>query len=248
MRFMMMHKVDAAMECGTPPSPEMMERMGAFMGESTASGQLLGGEGLQPSRTRTRVKVADGEVVTRDGPYAGDNELPARALLIKVTSRSEALDWATRYARAIGDGELELGPVAEAWDMGFMPKPDDAPLRFLLLHKADDGYERGMPPSPKQKAAMTRLIRAMTEAGVLTTLIDLVPGRKSTRLHIDGAQRTIVDGPFSESKEMIAGYGLLELPSREVAIEAATRFASIFGPDVVMEIDIRPVGDDRYAE
>ncbi|HTE50307.1 MAG TPA: YciI family protein [Kofleriaceae bacterium] len=246
MRFMMMHKVDAAMESGALPSPEVMERMGVFMGES--AGQLLGGEGLQPSKTRTRLTFVGGEVTATSGPYTGHNELPARVALIKVKTREEAVDWAFRYGKVLGDGELELGPVTEAWDLGFMPKPDDAPLRFLLIHKADAGHEAGTPPTARQKAGMTRLIDEMTTADVLISVVNLQPSAKSTRIKLDGTRRTVIDGPFAETKELIAGYGLLELPSKEAAIESASKFAAVFGPDVAMEIDIRPLGDDPYVE
>ena len=248
MRLMMMHKVDADMERGALPSPEVMERMGPFMEESAKSGQLLGGEGLQPSKTRTRLTFVGGEVTTKNGPYTGHNELPARATLIKVKTREEAVDWATRYGKALGDGEIELGPVSEPWDLGFMPRPDDAPLRFLLLQKADAAYEAGKPPSAKQKAGITRLTSEMTKAGVLLSVINLLPSRKSTRITLDGGQRTVVDGPFAESKELIAGYGLLELPSKEAAIEASVKFAAVFGENVAMEIDMRPICDDPYLE
>jgi hypothetical protein len=250
MRVMMMHKVDAVMESGARPSPEMMERMGAFMAESAKSGQLLGGEGLQPSKTRTRLTFVRGEVTIENGPYAGHNELPSRVALIKVKTREEAVDWATRYGKVLGDGEIELGPVTEAWDLGLMPRPDDAPLRFLLLHKADAGSEAGTPPSARQKAGMTRLTNEMTKVGVLVSVLNLQPSSKGTRIKLDGTQRTVLDGPFAESKELIAGFGLLELPSREAAIESASKFAAVFGPDVAMEIDIRPVGDgdDPYLE
>jgi len=245
---MMMHKVDAAMESGALPSPEMMERMGVFMEEVARSGQMLGGEGLQPSKTRTRLTFVGGEVTTKSGPYTGHNELPARVAIIKVKTREEAVDWATRYGKVLGDGELELGPVTEPWDLGLMPRPDDAPLRFLLLHKADAGYEAGTPPSAKQKARMTRLTSEMTEAGVLVSVANLQPSSKSTRIKVDGTRRTVIDGPFAESKELIAGFGLLELPSVQAAIEAGSRFAAVFGPGVALEIDMRPVGDDPYLE
>jgi hypothetical protein len=248
MRLMMMHKVDADMECGALPTPEMMERMGVFMEESAKTGQLLGGEGLRPSKTRTRLTFVAGEVTIENGPYIGHNELPARVALIQVKTDEEALDWATRYGKVLGDGELELGPVAEAWDLGFIPRPDDAPLRFLLLHKADATYEAGTPPSARQRAGMTRLTSEMTKAGVLIATLNLKPSSKSTRIKLDGTGRTVVDGPFAESKELIAGYGLLELPSMEAAIEAGSKFAAVFGPDVAMEIDVRPVGDDLYLD
>ena len=248
MQFMMMHKVDDDMECGRPPSPEVMERRGVFLEESTKSGQLLGGEGLQASKTRTRLTFVGGEVTTRNGPYTGHNELPARVCLIKVKTPEEAVDWATRYGKILSDGELELGPVTEAWDMGLMPRPDDAPLRFLLIHKAGAGYEAGTPPSAKQKAGMTRLTTEMNKAGVLISTVNLQPSARSARIKLDGTGRTVVDGPFAESKELIAGYGLLELPSKEAAIEAGSNFAAVFGPGVPMEIDVRPVGDDPYLE
>jgi hypothetical protein len=95
---------------------------------------------------------------------------------------------------------------------------------------------------------MTRLTGEMTRAGVLVSIVNLQPSSKSTRIKIDGTRRTVVDGPFAESKELIAGFGLLELPSREAAIENATKFAAVFGDDVTMEIDMRPVGDDPYRE
>lgn len=247
MRIMMMHKVDADMESGALPSPEVMERMGVFLEESAKSGQLLGGEGLQPSKTRTRLTFVRGDVTTKNGPYTGSKELPARVALIKVKTREEALDWATRYGKALGDGELELGPINEAWDMGFMPKPDDAPLRFLLIHKADAAHEAGTPPSARQKAAMSRLTGEMLKADVLVSVVNLERSSKSSRIKVAGTRRTVVDGPFAESKELIAGYGLLELPSKEAAIEAASKFAAVFGPDVAMEIDVRPLGEDPYA-
>ena len=168
--------------------------------------------------------------------------------LIKVKTREEAVDWATRYGKVLGDGELELGPINEAWDLGFMPRPDDAPLRFLLIHKADPAHEAGTSPSAKQKAAMTQLTGQMLKADVLISVVHLEPSSKGTRIKVAGARRTVVDGPFAESKELIAGYGLLELPSKEAAIEAASKFAAVFGADVAMEIDVRPLGDDRYIE
>ena len=247
MRLMMMHKVDAEMEAGAVASPEVMERMGVFMEEMAKAGHLLGGDGLQPSKTRTRLTFVGGEPTIENGPYRGRNELPARVALIKVKSRAEAVDWATRYGKILGDGELELGPVMEPWDLGLMPRPDDTPLRFLLLHKADPSSEAGSPPTAKQKAAMTRLTTEMTRADVLVSIVNLQPGSKSTRVKIDGDRRTVLDGPFAESKELIAGYGLLDLPSKEAALENASKFAAVFGPDTVMEIDVRPLGDDPYA-
>src|SRR5689334_15061371 len=127
MRYLMMHKVDAKMEAGILPGKELIEGMGKLMGSLIQSGALVDGAGLKPSKTRMRLRFSGGERIVTKGPYKGVNELPARIAMIKTTSVEEALDWTTRYATAIGgDVEIELGAVTEGWDLGVMPKPENA--------------------------------------------------------------------------------------------------------------------------
>jgi hypothetical protein len=177
-----MHKNDKHTEAGERPGPELLAKMGDFIGEHARKGQFLGGEGLGASSTRTRLTFSGGQCTVKHGPYAGSNELPAAALLLKVESRDQAIGWAQRYGKILVDGEIELGPVTEPWDLGFMPKPQDAPLRILMLPKADQTSEAGQPPSPKQKADLTRLKTEMTKAGVLVSSESLQPSSKGKRL------------------------------------------------------------------
>src|SRR5690606_36769449 len=100
------------------------------------------------------------------GPYRGENELPAAMLLLKVRTFEEAIGWAERYGKILGDGELELGKITEPWDLGLMPPPENPPLQLLLIEKADAATEGGG-RSPQQKAALARLRTEMTKAGVL---------------------------------------------------------------------------------
>lgn len=239
MRFMVMHKNDAHTEAGEKPGPELMARMGAYIGEHVQKGQFLDGAGLGPSSTRTRLTFQGGASKIQQGPYAGAHELVSAILLLQVRSRDEAIAWAERYGKILGDGEIELGPLNEPWDLGLMPKPDDAPLRLLLLHKADQASEAGQGLSPRQKADLTKLRNEMTRAGVLTTTVGLAPSSKSKRLRFVNNAREVIDGPFAESKELIGGYALLELPSMEVAITECTRYAEILGG--TLEVDIRPL-------
>lgn len=239
MRFMVMHKHDAYTEAGEPPPPELVEKMGAFIGEFAQKGQFLGGEGLGASSTRTRVTFRDGKATVKHGPYKGANELVGSIMLLKVGSRDEAIGWAERYGKILVDGEVELGPVTEAWDLGLMPKPEDAPLRILMLHKADAITEAGQARSPAQKAALTRLRTEMARAGVLLASETLQPSSKGKRLFFDRSAMRVVDGPFSESKELIGGYALLQLPSMEETIEMCVRYAAILGG--TLEVDVRPL-------
>jgi hypothetical protein len=239
MRFILMHKHDPHTEAGERPPPELIARMGAFIGEHARAGRFLDGNGLGASQTRTRLTFRDGAASVKHGPYRGANELPAATLLLKVATREQAIGWAERYGRILGDGELELGPVNEPWDLGMMPRPDDAPLRVLVLEKADETTEAGKPRTPKQKADLTRLLNEMTKAGVLLSAERLQPSSRGKRLIFTANQLRVVDGPFSESKELIGGYAVLRLPSMEVVIEECRRYAEILGG--TLEIDVRPL-------
>lgn len=239
MKYLTMHKVDEAMEKELPPDPQLMARMGAFMGEVGGSGKLLGGEGLQASRSRTRLTFRGGAMQTQRGPYTGGNELVAGLLLLKVRSHDQAVAWVKRFADVVGDTEVELGPVNEPWDLGFGEKPKGAPLRVLCLQKADAKTERGEALSPTQAEAMRALLVDMKRAGVLAGAARTAPSRLAQRLFYKGGKRTVVDGPFAESKELIAGYAVLDLSGRAELLDMSDRFAGVLGTDV--ESDALPV-------
>lgn len=241
MRLMMMHRHDAFTEAGHLPPPELMAAMGAYIGEHAQRGTFLAGEGLPRSANRTRLTFRDGVATIKHGPYTGEHELPANGLMLSVRSREEAIGWAERYGKILGDGEIELGPVHEPWDFGVMPKPENAPLRVLLVDKADAASE-GAGRSAKQKADLSRLRTEMTKAGVLTSTLALTPSRQGKRLHFTNNDLRVVDGPFSESKELIGGFAIMELPSLDDAVAECRRYAAILGG--TLEVDIRPLDID----
>ena len=109
MRFMVMHKVDAHMEAGGPPSQEIIQSMGALVQESLKQGIFLNGAGLHRSAQRARLKGAHGPV-TR-GPYQGDNELVASVAMISTRSIDQAIAFARELSSSLGDAEIEVGPV-----------------------------------------------------------------------------------------------------------------------------------------
>jgi hypothetical protein len=103
------------------------------------------------------------------------------------------------------------------------------------MHKMVEG-ENQSPPSPELMAKMGALIDEMTKAGVLQATGGLAGTNKGARIHFKGGKHTVTDGPFAESKELVAGYAILELPSKEAAIEWAIRFGDVVK---VNEIDVR---------
>ena len=240
MRYTIMHKNDPHTEAGQPPPKELIDRMGQFIGEHLQAGRFVDGAGLAGSKTRTRLTFRDGQCTVKHGPYRGEHELPAAMLLLKVKTREEALGWAERYGKILGNGELEVGKVNEPWDIGLMPPPPDPPLQVLMIEKADQTSESGA-RSPNQKAALTRLRTEMTKAGVLVRAHHLQPSAKAKRLVFTNNDLRVMDGPFSESKELIGGFAILELPGMDEAIALCRRYAEILGGTV--EIDVRPLAD-----
>ena len=238
MRFMIMHKNDANTEAGLPPPIELVHKMGAFIGEYAQTGRFIDGAGLGASKTRTRLVFRDGKATTKNGPYRGEHELPAATLLLKVKSREEAIGWAERYGKILGDGEIELGKVNEPWDIGLMPAPENPPLQILLIEKADKATEAGG-RDPQQKAALSRLKTEMSKAGVLVSSLRLKPSASGKRLAFKNNDVRVIDGPFVESKELIGGFAILELSDMDQAIDLCRRYAEILGG--TLEIDVRIV-------
>jgi hypothetical protein len=236
MRFMVMHKMTEDMEKGLPPDPEVMAGVGKLIEESLKTNTFLSGEGLRPSSQRVHLTYENGERTIAQGPFADARELIAGFSLIRVGSREEALSWCDRIAEVLGDVRLFLGLVVEAWDLGMGERPDDAPLRFLSMIQADERTERDAPLDAERQAKLSALFDEMTKAGVLEARGELASTKKGARLRFKGGKRTVIDGPFAESKELIAGYAIVELPSLAAAIEFSTSFGDVVK---VEEIDIR---------
>jgi hypothetical protein len=99
-------------------------------------------------------------------------------------------------------------------------------VRFLSIYKAK---ESDAPPSPEHMAAMGKLIDEMMRAGVLIATEGCLPSARGARLRISDGKFTVTDGPFTESKEVVGGFALLEAKSKEEAIEATKRFLNVVG-------------------
>jgi len=240
MRFVTMHKNDAKTEAGEPPPMELVQKMGAFIGEYAKTGRFIDGAGLGGSKTRTRLTFRDGNVTVKNGPYRGEHELPAVIHLLKVKTREEAIGWAERYGKILGDGEIELGKITEPWDLGVMPAPENPPLQMLLIEKASAASE-SRTRTAKQKADLTRLKTEMTKAGVLLRSTPLEPSKNAKRLVFRNNDVQTFDGPFAESKELIGGFAVLELASWDEALEMCRTYAALLGGN--LEVDMRVVDE-----
>lgn len=112
-------------------------------------------------------------------------------------------------------------------------------MRFMILVKASEESEAGVMPDEEVFEAMADYHEELARAGVLLDASGLRPSSEGWRIRYSGDERTVIDGPFAETKELIAGYTLIEVSSREEAREWARRFPAPAEPGVGGEIEVR---------
>jgi len=243
MRFIVMHKVDEKMEAGEPPDQRIVQQMGALVRESLSSGVFENGAGLHRSARRARLTVEAGHRTVTAGPLAGGNQLVAACHMLRTGTMDDALEHAAQIAAATGASEIEVGPVVEPWDLGLMPAPaKGGPGRFLLLRKGDTATESGAPAPAEAREKLVKLEAKLKDDGVLLLSETLAPTSSGARLPSGprGGNRRWLDGPFAESKELIAGFSILNLPDRAAALAWADRYAQILDGN---EVDVRQLRD-----
>jgi hypothetical protein len=248
MRFMMLVKSDSKAEAGVLPDAKLLTEMGAFNDQMTKAGVMLAGDGLKPSSKGARVRYAHGDFKVTDGPFADAKGLVAGYWLIQVKSKQEAIDWAKRVP--FQEGEIELRPLFELTDFpvdpseksdGWREKEEQmraAPpvarkpgtKRYIGLLKADKDTEAGVMPDEKLLTAMGAFMEDAVKAGVMLSGEGLQPSSKGTRVRFSGRERSVVDGPFTETKELVAGYAILQHKNKEEAVEWTKRFVKVDAP------------------
>ena len=116
-------------------------------------------------------------------------------------------------------------------------------MRFIIIVKATRDSEAGKQPPESLFAEMAAYHEALVKAGVLLDGAGLQPSSKGWRIRYAGDKRTIVDGPFAETKELIAGYTLIQTKTREEALEWARRFPNPTIDHAECEIEVRQLFD-----
>ena len=123
-------------------------------------------------------------------------------------------------------------------------------MKFMIIVKATPDSEAGRfpPDSEKLFQAMATFHEELAQAGALLDAAGLHPTSKGWRVRYDGDRRTVVDGPFAESKEVIAGYTLIQVRSRAEALEWTRRFPNPVGANQPAEIEVRQLYEQEDFE
>jgi hypothetical protein len=257
MRFIIMHKTNAHWESGAIPGPELIARVGTLLGELAKAGVLLGAEGLRASSQGVRLRFSAGTRTVVNGPFEGNNELAAGFSILRTRSLQDAIEWATRQAHVLGlkeDVEIDIRPVTEPWDIGMgAPPADVSTRRYMVLRKAGvpaarsvrggveatPSTEAGGTPSSPQRSELARLIDETTRSGVHLVTETIRPSRRGRRYKNSRDGTSVYDGPFIETKELIAGYIVVAAASLEDAGRWAVQYLNAVEADEVDLLELQ---------
>ena len=273
MRYMMLIKIDEWAEAGQMPSPELIEAMEKYNAELIDAGAFVTAEGLQSSSKGARLMLHNGKRFRTDGPFSEAKEVIAGFWIIDVASKAEALEWAMRIpfeadteANRAGDaGEVEVRrvfrlddfPVNESesgWreqEAEWQEQPTIAPLdptkkRFFCSTNGDKSTEAGEMPSEELLAAMGAYMGEQAAKGIALGGEGLAPTSEGFKVTFQNGNRTVTDGPFLETKEIVGGFGIIQAASLEEAIELGWEFLEVgsqFDPSTPNRCEIREIFD-----
>ena len=245
MKFMLMIKSDEQAEAGVLPDEAIIAAMNKYNEDLAKSGALLSAEGLHPTARGTRIRLAGGKRTTTDGPFAEAKEVIAGYWIFQTKTAQEALDWAKRCPAAAG--QLELRQLYETEDFPVDPaetqdgwrakeeemrKEMDQPRtstpvpgtkRFLVTLKSDAFSESGVLPDQQMLTAMGKLMEEMAAAGVVIGGEGLKPSSQGYQIK----RNQVIDGPFAEAKELVAGFCMFRCKSKAEAVEWAWRWLDV---------------------
>src|SRR5262245_505286 len=137
------------------------------------------------------------------------------------------------------DGRVRRSADRADQSAGCRFQPRRGPMRFMVMVKANSDTEAAVPPSEEMLSEMLTFNEELVKAGVMLAGEGLAPSSKGAKVKFSGSKRTVIDGPFAEAKELIAGFWIWEVGSREEAIEWAKRIPNPTGEE--SEVEIRQV-------
>lgn len=245
MRFMLLIKTDLEHE-NDHPGDEVMAEMWKYSDSLKKSGVLLDDNGLEPTSDSFSYFKQGDDVTVVDGPFAETKELVGGYWLIQAKSLDEAIEWARRAPFV--DGELEVRQVYELedfpvddnesgwreeeaamrddWDSAAAPADvEPKPYAYMGIMHATEQSEAGELPSEADLAATGVLMGEAFAAGIMLGGEGLQPSSHGARVTFTDGVATVTDGPFAETKELVAGFALMQFDSKADARAWGLRWA-----------------------
>ena len=198
--------------------------------------------GLQLGSTGSRVRFSAGKPTVLEGVPSGKAAVAALTI-IDVESKQAAIDWVKRLPPD-GDEEIEIreggcpgGVPAVSRSKSAGTQSGDA-TRFIVMLKADEKSEAGLVADQPRLAAMVSHNEASVKAGVMLAGEGLQPSSRGARVKFSADKPAVIDGPFAEAKELVAGFWLIQVTSQDEAIEWVKQYPFPFDDG---EVEVREV-------
>ncbi|UTY58760.1 YciI family protein [Massilia sp. erpn] len=226
MHFMILRRADASTEQASFPPPGL-----------TAA--LPDGKWLHSSERSTRMKYNGSAWEVEQGPFPNAHEMVAGFTVIEANDQAEAIEWAKQWPTADNEGEFTLEVRETGCTSGCLGFEANVPPQltpYMVLLKANEKHERDEHVDPAHIALMMRRNEEGVRAGVILAGEGLKPAAQGARVKLSGGRHTVIDGPFTEIKELIAGYWVIQTASREEAYEWVRNYPFPNGPDIQIEL------------
>jgi hypothetical protein len=230
MQFMILRRADHGTEAEGFPPPQLVQAVPAA-------------KWLHPSGDGVRMRRAGGQWSVTQAPFAATEELVAGFAFTEADSREQALAWvAANWPTADGEGNAVL-EVREAGCpggcVGFDTGATPAGRAYAVLLRSDAASEADLEPPPSVIDTMNRANQAGVKAGIALAGEGLKSTARGGRVKFSGGKPAIIDGPFAEVKELIAGYWLIQADTLEQAMDWVRNYP--FPHPDALEVELRTV-------
>lgn len=242
MQFLIVRKADSDSEAGVAPHRELIEAMADYVDVLAAEGRFLAGEGLKPSREGVRVSFGPGgKAILVDGPFAETRELVAGISIIEAPSIEDAVDWVKGWPAedAHGEAVVEIRPIGCPGGLSCfndIAEGNSGTSRYVVMLKANERSETDWNPGPAILGRMDQANREGQQAGFLIGGQGLSSSRHAKRVSFSRGKPTVMDGPFAEIKEMVAGFWVLRVNGLDDVIAWTETYPFPDGDDARLEI------------
>jgi hypothetical protein len=241
MQYLILRKADQDTESSAMPGQALIDAMGSYNQQLVDAGVMRSGEGLKPTKEAVRLSLAPGKMTIVDGPFTETKEIVAGISVFECASKQEAIDWVLRWPVEDGDGNVDIeiresgcpGGCAEIHPNAAANQNGE---RFVVLLRSSADLEAEVPVAQEKLDRLDAFNAVEAEAGVLLAADGLRSSARGARVNFTNGKASVVDGPFTEIKEMIAGYWMIRAASMQDAIEWARRIPYPTGPEVELEV------------